>query len=252
VPDIGKIYHILEVLQEHAQTGATNKEISEELGLPPSTCCRILSSLCTYNFVYKRPTDSKYFLGFAHLRFAQSILATNNEAALCRPFLDDLYEELSETVFYAKYNGSYCVVIDVRGSINTRIAVGLGELMPLHSSAAGKAVLAFIPDYERQKLYQRIRFDRYTDNTTVDVDELERQLGEIQIHHISYNHSEYHEGVNAVATPVFNRYGMVVGSLAIVGTSASLNDEKMKAKGQKLLAAAKEISKQLILGQLPC
>lgn len=251
MPDIGKIYNILEVLQIHAQTGVTNKEMSEELGLPPSTCCRILSSLCKYNFVYKRPVDSRYFIGFAHLKFAQSILATNNEASICRPFLDNLYEELGETVFYAKYNGSYCVVIDVRGSINTRIAVGLGELMPLHSSAAGKAVLAFIPDYERQKLYRQEHFDRYTDKTTVDVDELEMQIREIKLHHISYNHSEYHEGVNAVATPVFNRSGTVVGALAIVGTSASLNDEKMKAKGQKLLTAAKEISGQLIRGQTP-
>jgi len=251
MPEIGKIYLIFEVLQRHAQFGITNKELSDELNLPPSTCCRILSSLRKYDFVYKRSGDSRYFLGFAHLRFAQSILATNNEAAICRPYLDKLYSDLGETVFYAKYNGSYCVVIDVRGAINTRIAVGLGELMPLHSSAAGKAVLAFIPEYERLKLYKKLQFDRYTDHTTVDIKELERQLEEIQKNHISYNHAEYHEGINAVAAPVFNRYGTVVGSLAIVGTSASLNDVKMKEKGQYLLTAARKISEQLIRVEIP-
>jgi DNA-binding IclR family transcriptional regulator len=249
VPDIGKIYQILEVLQRYSQVGVSNKELSEALGLPPSTCSRILSSLRKYDFVYKRPSDSRYFLGFAHLRFAQSLLLTNNEVALCRPYLDDLYRRMEETVFYAKFNGNYCVVIDVRGAVNTRISVGLGELMPLHCSAAGKAVLAFIPEYERQKLYKKIPFDRYTEHTTLDVKELEGELADIQRTHLSFNHSEFHEGINAVASPVFNRYGSVVGAVAIVGTSAALNDESMKGKGKILLAASKDISEQLIRGQ---
>lgn len=250
VPEIGKIYQILEILQKYSQVGVSNKQISEELGLPPSTCSRILSSLRKYDFVYKRQIDSRYFLGFAHLRFAQTLLATNDEVSLCRPYIDDLYRRLQETVFYAKYNGNYCVVIDVRGAINTRIAVGLGELMPLHCSAAGKAVLAFIPKYERLKLYKKVPFDRYTDNTPVEVETVEAQLESIQQSHISYNYSEFHEGVNAVAAPVFNRYGGVVGSVAIVGTSATLSEEVMQQKGQMLLAASKEISEQLILGQM--
>lgn len=249
MPDIGKIYQILEVLQRYSQVGMSNKEISGELGLPPSTCSRILSSLRKYDFVYKRPSDSRYFLGFAHLRFAQSLLLTNDEVSLCRPYLDDLYRKLEETVFYAKFNGNYCVVIDVRGAVNTRISVGLGELMPLHCSAAGKAVLAFIPEYDRQKLYKKIPFDRYTENTTLNVEELEGQLVDIQKTHLSYNHSEFHEGINAVAAPVFNRYGSVVGSVAIVGTSAGLGNEEMKEKGKVLLAVSKEISEQLIRGQ---
>jgi len=249
VPDIGKIYHILEVLQRYSQVGVSNKEISEELGLPPSTCSRILSSLRKYDFVYKRPSDSRYFLGFAHLRFAQSLLSTNDEVSLCRPYLDDLYRRLEETVFYAKFNGNYCVVIDVRGAVNTRISVGLGELMPLHCSAAGKAVLAFIPEYDRQKLYKKIPLDRYTERTTLDIEELEGQLVDIQNTHLSYNHSEFHEGINAVAAPVFNRYGSVVGSVAVVGTSAGLGDEAMKEKGKVLLTVSRDISEQLIRGQ---
>src|SRR6056297_2236236 len=190
VPDIGKIYHILEILQKYSQVGVSNKEISEELGLPPSTCSRILSSLRTYDFVYKRPSDSRYFLGFAHLRFAQTLLATSDEVSLCRPHLDELYRKLEQkvqTVFYAKFNGNYCVVIDVRGAVNTRIAVGLGELMPLNGSATGKVVLAFIPEYERKKIYERTFFDRYTSNTIVDEDVLEEELKEIQKTHVSYN-----------------------------------------------------------------
>ena len=251
MPDIGKIHNILQVLQKYSQVGASNKEISEELHLPPSTCSRILSALRKYDFVYKRPSDSRYFLGFAHLRFAQSLLATSDEVSLCRPYIDELHRKLQETVFYAKYSGTHCVVIDVRGAINTRISVGLGELMPLHSSASGKVVLAFVPKYERMKLYKKIPLDRYTNQTPVDVDLLEQQIEEIQRSHLCYNYSEFHEGINAVAAPVFNRFGSVVGALAIVGTSARLTDEVMREKGKVLLSTSKEISERLIRGDFP-
>lgn len=232
--------------------GVSNKEMSKELGLPPSTCSRILSALCKYDFAYKQPNDSRFFLGYAHLRFAQTLMATSDEVSICRPHLDELYRKLEQTVqtvFYAKFNGNYCVVIDVRGAVNTRIAVGLGELMPLHCSAAGKAVLSFIPEYERRKFYKRVPFDRYTTHTIVDEEKLEQDLLEIQRTHISYNYSEFHEGINALAVPVFNSFGKVAGSLAIVGTAASLTNQLMKEKGQLLLSASKTISKQLIMGE---
>jgi len=250
MPDIGKIYHILEVIQQNSQQGISNKELSETLNLPPSTCSRILSALSTYDFVYKRAKDSHYFLGFAHLRFAQTLLATNNEVSIYHPFLDRLHDELGETVFYAKYNGRFCVVIDVRGAVNTRIAVGLGEIMPLHCSAAGKAVLAFIPDFERKKLYENLEFDRYTDHTTVDLDSLENEIAEIQHSHISYNYAEFHDGINAVAAPVFNSSGTVVGALAIVGTAVRLSDKQMTEAGHTLNTYSKRLSTKLITREM--
>ncbi|MFP4267332.1 MAG: IclR family transcriptional regulator [Spirochaetaceae bacterium] len=250
MPDVGKIYKILEILQEYAQTGISNKEISRELGLPPSTCSRILNSLKKYDFVYRRDSDMRFFLGYAHLRFAQTLLAHSDEVALCRPILDDLYPKLEETAYYAKLNGDYCVVVDVRGSVNTRIAVGLGELMPLHCSAAGKAALAFIPEYEQKKILRRLPVERYTRNTKIDIAQLEEELMEIAKSHISYNYGEYHEGINAVATPVFNRFGVVTGSIGMVGTSARLETEIMKKKAKLLMAASRQVSEQLIRGEV--
>lgn len=246
MPDFGKIYRILEVLHDNCRSGISTIDISRTLDIPVSTCSRILVSLRKYDFAYKRPSDSKYTLGFAYLRFSQSILATNDEAVFSRPVLDELYSRIEETVFYAKYSGSSPIVIDVRGPVNPRIAVGLGEVMPLHCSAAGKAVLAFIPLYEREKIYKQLRFDQYTDNTTLDAEALESELDEIQKSHVAYNHGEYHEGINAMAVPVFNRFGNPIGSIAAVGTAARLTDLAMREKRHPLLAAAKRMSKQII------
>lgn len=242
MPSIGKIYSILELLRENSRFGLSNKEISESLDIPQSTCYRILANLKKYDFVYQRKTDMRYFLGFVHLRFAQSLLEVSDEATVCLPYLDDLHTDTDETVFYAKFSGNYCVAMEIRGSVNTRIAVGQGEVMPLHCSAAGKAVLAFLPRRERDKIYNSFQFQRYTEMTIADMDKLEEDLRIIYRTGVSYNHSEFHEGINAMATPIFDRRGRITGSLAMVGTAVSLSDEKMRKYAERFLETSLEIT----------
>ncbi|MBN2051471.1 MAG: IclR family transcriptional regulator [Spirochaetales bacterium] len=245
MPSIGKIYSIMELLREHSRFGLSNKEISETLDIPQSTCYRILSSLKKYDFVYQRKTDMRYFLGFVHLRFAQSLLEVSDEATVCLPFLDDLHTLTGETVFYAKYSGNYCVAMEIRGSVNTRIAVGQGEVMPMHCSAAGKAVLAFIPRKEREKLYNSFHFQRYTNGTIADIDALEEDLKKIYQTGVSYNHGEFHEGINAMATPIFDRRGRVSGSIALVGTAVSLSEEKMSRFSRNFIETSLGITERV-------
>jgi len=245
MPSISKIYSILELLRENSRYGLSNKEISESLAIPQSTCYRILANLKKYDFVYQRKTDMRYFLGFVHLRFAQSLLEVSDEATVCLPYLEDLHSETEETVFFAKFSGNYCVAMEIRGAVNTRIAVGQGEVMPLHCSAAGKVVLAFLPKREREKIYSSFQFQRYTNVTIDDMDQLESDLQNIYETGISYNHSEFHNGINALATPLFDRRGRVTGSIAMVGTAVSLNDEKMHKYARRLLRTSMEITERV-------
>ena len=233
------------MLRENSRFGLSNKEISEALNIPQSTCYRILSNLRKYDFVYQRKTDMRYFLGFVHLRFAQSLLEVSDEASVCLQYLDDLHNETQSTVFYAKFSGNYCVAMEIRGSVNTRIAVGQGEVMPLHCSAAGKAVLAFVPKREREKIYNSFQFQRYTDVTISDIDQLEQDLIKIYQTGISYNHGEFHDGINALATPIFDRRGRISGSIAMVGTAAYLSDEKMKGYARRFIETSLAITERI-------
>ena len=146
MPSIEKIHGILELLRLHYRTGLTNKKISETLNIPPSTCYRILASLKKYDYVYQRKSNMRYFLGFVHLRFAESVVEGMDVAAICLPYLEDLHRETEETTFFALHNGKYCIAMEICGHINTRVSVGRGEVMPLHCSASGKVVLAFLPE----------------------------------------------------------------------------------------------------------
>lgn len=245
MPSIEKINSILLLLQKHNRMGLTNKDISETLKIPPSTCYRILAGLRKVDLVRQRKPDMRYVLGFAHLRFAESVLEGTDIAEICLPFLEDLHMKTEETTFFALLAGRSCVALEICGHINTRIAVGRGEVMPLHSSAAGKSVLAFLSRRERTAILAEGPFAPYTDRTVTDPARLEQELEEIRRTGVAYNFQEFHKGINALATPIFGAGNRVVGALAVVGTSADLDREQMEEYATLFREASEAITARL-------
>jgi len=245
MPSITKVYEILELLRNNYKTGKTNKEISETLNIPPSTCYRILAALKKHDLVYQRRPDLHYFLGFAHLRFAEAVLEGMDIAAICLPHLEELHQETEETTFFALLNGNNCVAMEMCGFTNARISIGRGEIMPLHSSAAGKAVLAFLPKRERAKIINEMKFTPHTSKTIQSIEELEKEIDTIRKTGVAYNIEEFHNGINAMATPIFTNANRVIGSLAIVGTTVDLDRETLTDIAERFLEASSEISSRL-------
>ncbi|GEM_PF-936543 len=250
MPSVEKIHRILELLRKNYKMGLTNKEISKALKIPQSTCYRILASLKKYNYVYQRKPDMKYFLGFIHLRFADAVKESFDLTAICLPYLEELHRKTEETTFLSLWNGNECVAVEVVGYIDTRIAVGNGEVMPLHCSAAGKAVLAFLPDNEKRRLLKRLDLKAYTDNTITSQHELEKQLENIKMQGVAYNFQEFHTGINALSTPIFNNRGNVIASITVVGIAIDLDKEQLEEYASLFLEASREIT-ETIGGEFP-
>ena len=244
MPSVKKINSILELLRQHHRTGLTNKEISERLSIPPSTCYRILADLKKYDYVSQRKPDLHYMLGFAHMRYAESMREGMDVTSISLSFLEDLHRVTDETTFLALLNNNYCVVMEVCGNINTRIAVGRGELLPLHASAAGKAVLAFLPQKDRTRILEE-ELRPYTDATITEPARLAEHLSEIRRSGVSYNVQEFHKAINALATPLFGDGKRIIGSIALVGFSVDLDEHQMQEYAALFIEASAAVTEKL-------
>ncbi len=242
---IDKIVQIFELLRSNYRTGLTNKQISHQLNIPPSTCYRILAALKKYDLVFQRNRDLHYLLGFAHLRFAEAVLEGMDVSAICLPYLEDIHRETEETTFFALLNGRNCVAMEMCGFTNTRISIGRGEIMPLHCSAAGKAVLAFLPKREQMDIMKDLDFQKYTSATFTNREQLQQDIDRIRKTGVAYNMHEFHNGINAIATPIFANAQRVIGSLAIVVTSVDLDKETMEEYAESLLEASSDVSDRI-------
>jgi DNA-binding IclR family transcriptional regulator len=245
MPSIDKIHSIFELLRKHYKSGLTNKEISQALNIPPSTCYRILAALKKHDYVYQNKRDSRYFLGFAHLRLAESVVEGMDLAAICLPYLEELHVQTEETTFFALYNGRHCIAMEICGHINTRVSVGRGEIMPLHSAASGKAVLAFLPEKERETILRNPELETYTPETITDVKKLRQNLASIYATGVSYNNQEFHRGITALAVPLFGNDNRVIGAIALVGTSIDLDADQLDEYAPLFVEAAASISSRI-------
>jgi len=250
MPSIGKIHSILELLRENYKTGLTNKEISITLKIPQSTCYRILATLKEYDYIQQKPNDLGYILGFTHLRFAQALTEGMDETAVIDPYLENLHQATERTTLFTRWSGQHCVAMEVRGSVNTRISVGVGEIMPLHCSAAGKAIMAFIPEKQREKLISQLDLGRKTPATICDMNVLKKNLLSIRETGTSYNLGEINQGINSMATPLFNRNNQVFGALVLVGTSQDLPLETLRSYSGLFHNTGRQITRNLG-GQYP-
>ena len=245
MPSVDKIHRILEALRRHYKTGLTNKEISGEIGIPPSTSYRILAALRKHDYVRQNKKDARYYLGFTHLRLAEAVVEGLDLSAICLPYLEELHGQTEETTFFALFNGQTCVTMETCGQVDTRVAVGRGELMPLHASAAGKAVLAFLPRKEEERILQGLALEPYTPHTLRSATALRKDLAEIRKLGIATNLQEFHNGINALAAPIFNSEGRPVGSIALVGTSIDLDPAQLDEYAPLFVEAAAEVTERI-------
>ena len=251
---------ILELIQKHNRDGLTNREISLALGLPPPSCHRLLRALEGADFVRRAGPGRRWTLGYAHLRFADTVLESMDEAAVCLPYLEQLHLATEETTFYARFCDTACVTMQICGPINRGVSIGRGEIMPLSCTAAGQAALAFLPERRKQALLRGLELPARTPNSITDPRELRRRLREVRRRGVALNFEEMHSGVNAVAGPIFAADGAradgaraeqgrdsggLLGALVIVGPSVDLDEGQMLEYRLPLLAACAEVSETL-------
>jgi DNA-binding IclR family transcriptional regulator len=245
MPSIEKIHKILETLRQHYKTGLTNKEISTKLNIPPSTSYRILAALRKVDYVHQNKKDAHYFLGFSLLRLAEAVVEGMDLSAICLPYLEELHSQTEETTFFALYTGQHCVTMETCGQVDSRVAVARGEIMPMHCSAAGKAVLAFLPDKEQEKALKSMKLEQFTARTIRTTAGLEKELKQIRKTGVAYNRQEFHNGINALAAPIFSNEGRPVGSIALVGTSIDLDPAQLDEYAPLFVEAAAGITERI-------
>jgi len=240
-----KLVSILNYLANRGRNGASIKEMSINLNIPVSSLHRMLSNFNKYNFVRQDPISKRYFIGLGFLKYADVALESTNVDEISYPYMEELHRLTGETVFIAVLNGGKVICADIYGQRNLNIAVSRGEIFPFYSTASGKAILAFLPKNEEEKVLAKCDFDQFTKNTIVQRELLEKQLEDIRIKGYSLNISEYNVGINAIASPIFSYPDRITASIGAVGIAERLTRDKMIEYSDHFVDAARHITEHL-------
>ena len=240
-----KLLSILEILlQQNSPTNMT--EISEKLGLYPSTIHRILDTLKHWGYVEQEADTQRYQLGPKLLELG---LAKLNQMDLVReatPYLKDLINQCNETVHLGILReGEVFYLAKEESSQTIRMCSYVGKRAPLHCTALGKVLLADIPEEERKKILEDKELPRLTDKTITDKKELEKELKVVKKQGFALDRGENEKDVRCIAAPIRNHQGKVIAAISISSPAYRTDLNKQNYLKKALIQVSNEISKRL-------
>lgn len=226
-----------------AELGVTT--ISGRLGLHKSTVSRLLSTLEHAGFVEQNPQTGKYRLGLGLITLAGVALERMDLRRIAQPFLEDLAEFTQETINITVLDRDECVNIErVASPQPIRHAGWLGRRTPLHCTATGKVLLAYMTPEERYAVLPS-SLPRFTERTITHRPTLEKALQAVREQGYGIAHEELEEGLSAIAAPIFDHAGQVDATVSISGPTYRIGPGKIECLSRPLTEAANKISIRL-------
>ncbi len=208
---------VLDALLE-SRTPLSLEQICAYTELPKSTAFRVIVNLLRGHYLTE--TENGYWLGLKMLRFGALVEEKLDLTQQARPFLLQLRDQANETVHLAVLDDDLRVVYLEK--LPTQHAVGLmmsriGSTAPMHGTALGKAMAAFLPADEISQWIHTDGLKALTDTTITDTDALLRELREIRSRGYAVDNGEFEASVRCVAAPIRDRAGGVIAAVSISG-----------------------------------
>lgn len=192
------------------------RDFAAKYGVDRASAYRFLATLEDLDLAAKDPATKAYTPG---RKLVAWLAATRRELSLvdvARPHLVELARASGESGHTAILDADQALLVDYVPSdsmVAVRNRVGVHE--PLYCTAVGKAILAFLPEAEREALVGRLALTRHTPRSLDTPAALRRELARVRRDGVALDHAEYNELLMCVAAPVLGPGGRVLGSIGI-------------------------------------
>ncbi len=224
--------------------GMSLTELSEAASLPPSTTHRLLTTLESERFVRPEAQGGLWRIGVAAFFVGTAFARSRDKLSLVRPYLRRLMEMSGETAnLFVESDGEAICIGQIESRHAMRAITGVGGRVLLHSSGAGKVLLAHMEPKRRQRIAGTMALPRETQRTITDRARLEAALDEILDQGYGVDDEEHALGLRCVAAPVFDELGRAVAAISISGPSARISPDRLPMLGRMVSQAASEATR---------
>jgi IclR family KDG regulon transcriptional repressor len=212
---LGKGIKILTAIAE-APRQLTARELSDAIALPRPTVYRLLAALIEAGLVRQSTTGHTYRLGNTLVAIAHRALEQTDIRDIAHEHLMALRDETGETVHLAiPHNNMMLYVDNLDSPERVRMACSLCVSVPLHSTAVGKAYLAFLPDKERETMLAQMTLTAVTGQSITSPDTLRLEIAETRRRGWATDQEETERDIFCFGAPVLNRDGRPVAGISI-------------------------------------
>lgn len=249
---IGSVQRALDILNiytsRNTELGTT--EIAEALELPKSTAAGLIHTLEVNGYLEQNQENRKYRLGFKLAERAGLYLNQFDLRQLAAPYLTALRDECNESVNLALRRGPDMVYIErMHGTNMLGFRSEIGKRERVHSTALGKAFMAYLSPQEVQDFVTRHDFVPLTQHTITNPDEFLNELACTHQRGYAIDDEENELGGRCVAAAILDYGGRPAAAISISVPLQRMTEARVAELGEKVRRTAAQISSRLGLSQ---
>lgn len=218
-------FEIIETIAR--EDGGRVTEVADELGLAKSTVHRHLATLEDLEYVVK--DGNEYRIGFRFLKLGEQTRKRSDAYQMARKKVQKVAEQTAERAqFVVEEHGKAVYVFGATGEHAVKTNSEIGKYRPLQSMAAGKAILAALPDERVEEIIRQHGLPSMTENTITDRDELYAELDVIRERGYSISDQETLLGLRAIGVPIERPDGDVFGAFSVSGPTHRVQGDRLE------------------------
>ncbi|ABG32387.1 IclR family transcriptional regulator [Roseobacter denitrificans] len=241
----GTVGKALDVLDQVAEFGQPVRfaTLLAQSQFPKATLYRFLQTLTSQGMLAYDPERQTYSLGVRLVRLAHAAWAQSSLAPIARPHLDRLSAEIDQTVHLAQLDNAQVLYVDKRNAAQpVEMFSDAGKVGPAYCTGVGKAMLAFLPSADLDRVIAQQSFHRFTPNTYTCAETLCAELGRIRARGYAFDREEHEPGIICIAHPILAPGGRVLGALSITGSTRIISLDQLEALAPCLARTATAIA----------
>ena len=192
------------------QTALSLMEISRRTGLSASTTHRLVGELSEWGAL-ERLSDLRYRSGQRLCEVAALSPHRGGLLACAMPFLEDLFDVTARTVQLALLDGAEVVTVAQLCAGATGSDIPRRHAHSPLTTAAGLALLSFLPPAERSTLAAV----PLSSGRAIPGQPLDRIVADVRACGVAITNGQYDQGVVAIAAPVFDAANRAVAAVSL-------------------------------------
>jgi IclR family transcriptional regulator, acetate operon repressor len=250
VRSVARGLRLVEIVAEGPGDGQSLSDLARALGASKSATLSLARTMAGFGYLREVRPGPRYALGTALLRLGDIARQQLPLGEVCRPLLEELADTTKMTSRVAVPDQGYPVFIDrVDGPGSVRFHAPLGQREIPYASAAGKAILATMPEAEVRDICAQTGLRPRTAHTITDIDSLLADLARARRHGFALDDEEDAEGIFCAGAAFFGHDGACAGAVSVTGIKGDLPAWRIDELGRTVRSCADRVS--VLLGGRP-
>lgn len=221
------------------------QELSQAGGIPKTTAFGLLAPMREAGWV-EQNEEGKYRLGIRLFELGSVVSASWDIVPLARPQLQMIALHTGQSAQLSMIDKAEVLLLEnADPGSSLRIVSEPGDRLPVHSTAAGKAILAFLAPAQARSILRAAGMQQFTPHTITSMERMEAVLEQIRAQGFAVEDGETRIGLRSVAAPVFDVNGAPRYAVSVLGMFRRTTEPDFQAARELVQSAARFVSKEL-------